>query len=151
RIAAVNMSLGGGMYTSQATCDADHASRKAIIDQLRSVNIATVVASGNNGFINATSAPACISTAVSVGSVTDGAFGSTPDEVNLFSNSASFVSLLAPGEAINSSIPGGGFAIFDGTSMAAPHVAGTWALLKQANTSATVAHALTVLQRTGKP
>ena len=46
-IAAVNMSLGGGGYTSQASCDAANGAAKAIIDQLRSVNIATVISSGN--------------------------------------------------------------------------------------------------------
>jgi subtilisin family serine protease len=62
-IAAVNMSLGGGRYFDP--CESD--SRKAIIDQLRSVGIATVIASGNFGDTNAISAPACIPTAVSVG------------------------------------------------------------------------------------
>jgi subtilisin len=151
RIAAVNLSLGGGTYTSQAFCDSDNPATKAIIDQLRSFNIATVIASGNDGFINAMSAPACISTAVSVGSVTDGAGGTTSDQVSNFSNSASFLSLLAPGQHINSSVPGGGFSIFDGTSMATPHVAGTWALMKSANSSSTVAHVLSVLQAKGKP
>ena len=49
RVAAVNMSLGGGRYFSQSQCDSDNASLKAAIDQLRSVGIATVVASGNDG------------------------------------------------------------------------------------------------------
>ena len=49
-IAAVNMSLGGGGYSDQASCDADNLSTKSAIDNLRSVNIATVIASGNNGY-----------------------------------------------------------------------------------------------------
>ncbi|GAG27289.1 unnamed protein product, partial [marine sediment metagenome] len=68
-IAAANMSLGGGSYSSY--CDGSQASRKAAIDNLRSANIATVISSGNSGYKTAIGAPACISTAISVGSTTD--------------------------------------------------------------------------------
>jgi subtilisin family serine protease len=39
----------------------------------------------------------------------------------------------APGENINSSVVGGGFASFSGTSMASPHVAGLAALMLEKN------------------
>ncbi|MDQ3588955.1 MAG: S8 family serine peptidase [Actinomycetota bacterium] len=136
---SVNMSLGGGQFFSN--CDTD--ARKPIIDNLRSAGIATVISSGNNGFTDSMGAPACISSAVSVGSTTKS------DTLSSFSNSASFLSLLAPGESINSSVPGGGFAFFNGTSMAAPHVAGAWALLKQQTPSASVNTLLSNLQSTG--
>ncbi|MCK5314266.1 MAG: S8 family serine peptidase [Anaerolineales bacterium] len=138
-IASANMSLGGGRYYSN--CDAD--SRKLAIDNLRSVGIATVVSSGNSDYRDSIGAPACISSAISVGSTTK------VDVVSSFSNIASFISLLAPGSSINSSIPGGGYAYFSGTSMAAPHVTGAWALLKAKAPSASVDQVLNALQSTG--
>jgi subtilisin family serine protease len=141
-IAAVNMSLGGGRFTHQSECDRSNGSRKAIIDSLRSAGIATVIASGNDGWADALSEPGCISSAVSVAATTKA------DAVSGFSNSASFLSLLAPGEFIRSSVPGG-FASLSGTSMAAPHVAGAWALLKQRTPSASVSELLTTLRNTG--
>ncbi len=140
-IASVNMSLGG----SKSTTDCDTDSRKASIDNLRSANIATAIASGNDGFTDGVSFPACISTAITVGSTT------TSDVVSSFSNSSPLVELLAPGSSISSSVPGGGFAIFSGTSMATPHVAGAWAVLKQITPTATVPTVLSALQATGKP
>lgn len=143
RIASVNMSLGGGGSTT--FCDGGvNASRKAAIDNLLSIGIPTVIASGNDGFIDRISSPACISTAVSVGSTTKA------DLMSGFGNRrADLIKLLAPGSSITSSVPGGGFAAFSGTSMATPHVAGAWAVLKQAAPSAGVVQILSALQGTG--
>lgn len=145
QIASVNMSLGGGNYSSQATCDSDNTTngRKAAIDNLRSIGVPVVAASGNNGFRTSMSSPACISSAVSVGSINDNG------TVSSFSNNAAFLSLYAPGSSIVSSVPGNAFESKDGTSMATPHVAGAWAILKQAAPSATIAQVLSALQSTG--
>jgi subtilisin len=148
-IAAVNISIGGGRNTSP--CDLTLPSMKAIIDQLRAVNIATVIASGNGGFVDALAAPACISTAISVASTTDGTAGAAADQVSDFSNTNQYLSLFAPGQTILSSVPGGGFANFVGTSMAAPHVAGAWAIIKSKNPTATVIQVLDALSATGTP
>jgi len=143
-IASVNMSLGGGRFTSN--CDTDPL--KGIIDQLRSAGIATVIASGNSGFSDAIGSPACISSAVSVGATGDGGRISG-NAIASYSNSAQFLNLLAPGDFITSSVPGGGFAIFSGTSMAAPHVAGAWAVLRQKFPTASVTEILNLLTDTG--
>jgi subtilisin family serine protease len=137
------MSLGAGYYDSYCDSDSDQLATKAAIDTLRSVNIATVIASGNDGYSDGISAPACISSAVSVGSTTDA------DVVSSFSNVASFLSLLAPGSSITSSVPGVGYETWSGTSMAAPHVAGAWAVLKSKMPSASVSEILTSLQTSG--
>ena len=139
-----------------------NASIKAIIDTPRSVNIPTIIASGNNGYTNSMSAPGCISSAVSVGATFNVAgysnncagnnLGiSSVDSILCESNSASFLSLLAPAAEINSSIPGGGYAIWYGTSMAVPQVAGAWAIMKQKNASLPVTTGLNALSSTGVP
>lgn len=158
-IAAVNMSLGGSRYYNQSACDADNLAAKAAIDNLRSVGIATIIASGNNGYPDSLSFPACISSAVSVGSTWARAgesysgvcfeFNSKLDQISCFSNSAPFLNLLAPGSNINSSVPGGTYALLSGTSMAAPHVAGAWAVLKQQQPSGDVTTLLDALTHTG--
>lgn len=140
-IAAANMSISGGQFMN--ACDAD--SRKPVIDNLRSARIPTVIASGNDGFSNAVGAPGCISTAVTVGATND------TDQVPTFSNSSAVVDLFAPGEQIRSSIPGGEFTTFDGTSMAAPHVAGAWAIARQVAPAATVLQVQQAFEQTGKP
>jgi subtilisin family serine protease len=139
-IAAVNMSLGGGAFSGH--CDNDLL--KLAIDNLRAADIATVVSSGNNGFDGMVSAPACISSAIAVGSTTKG------DRVWRFSNHAEIVDLLAPGSRIRSSVPGSRFAVKDGTSFAAPHVAGAFAVLRSADRSATVDQVEATLAITGR-
>jgi hypothetical protein len=140
-IASVNMSLGGNLFTSP--CDGEPY--KPIIDNLRAIGVATVVASGNSGIPFAISSPGCISSAVSVGSTDKN------DVVSFFSNVAPFLSLLAPGESITSSVTGGSYAAESGTSMATPHVAGAWAVLRQASPSASVSDILASLRNTGLP
>jgi cysteine-rich repeat protein len=142
-IASANMSLGGGAYSSQAACDADNAPIKAAIDSLRAAGIATAIAAGNDGFLGMLSSPGCVSSAISVGCT------STFGGICNFSNRASFLSLWAPGAAIYSSVLGGAFALFSGTSMSTPHVAGAWALLKDYAPGASVSSILSALQTTG--
>ena len=148
-IASVNMSLGGGQYSG--ACDSDP--RKAIIDNLRSAGIATVISSGNSGYKTSVGAPSCISTAISVGATCDTtattACATGVNGVASYSNTASFLSLLAPGSVITSSVPGGLYEGWHGTSMAAPHVAGAWAVYRSWQPSVSVSDALAALRANG--
>jgi len=59
---------------------------------------------------------------------------STSDQkVAGFSNYGSWVRFMAPGDRITSTVPGGGYGTWSGTSMAAPFYAGVAALVRAAN------------------
>lgn len=141
-IAAVNMSLGGGSYNG--FCDTD--ARKAIIDNLRSAGIATVIASGNDSYDGFVGAPACISSAITVGATLD-----SSNTVAGYSNHASMVDVMAPGSNITSSTitSNSDYHTTNGTSMAAPHVAGAIAVLKDKNSGLSVDQIELALERTG--
>ena len=138
-IAAVNMSLGGGLHTN--ACDTEP--ERAAIDMLNAAGIAVVAAAGNNGSSSSINSPACISSTISVSATTKS------DVLSSFSNTSPLLDLLAPGSDISSSVPGGGFASLDGTSMAAPHVAGAIAVIRSANLTISVGEMLTALANTG--
>lgn len=141
KIAAINMSLGGGSYYSN--CDTD--AMKKVIDNLRAAGIATVIASGNESKTYSIASPACISSAISVGATTK------TDTVASYSNSAKILTMLAPGSAINSSVPDGKFQSLNGTSMATPHVTGAIAVLRSAQPAASVDTLQAALLSAGKP
>lgn len=140
-IASANLSLGGGYYTG--ACDND--SRASIINELTLGGVAVVAASGNKGYRDAIAAPACVSSAVAVGSTNQF------DGISNFSNISHQIDLFAPGgDWIYSSIPGSSYGSANGTSMAAPHVAGAIAVLKARVPTASTSWIVTTLSETGQ-
>jgi outer membrane protein OmpA-like peptidoglycan-associated protein len=149
KIAAVNLSLGGGRF--KQVCD-NGSPYTRIFELLTRAGIAPVVASGNDGLSDAVANSACVSDAVSVGATSIG------DKVAEFSNSADFLDFLAPGateqavgksKGVLSSVPGKEYHRTQGTSMAAPHVAGAFAVLKSALPEASLSQMLRALRQTG--
>jgi len=147
-VAAVNMSFGSNAtWSSESSCDASNGSYKVAFDALRALGIASVAAAGNGSVTTGISAPACVSSAISVGATID-----TGEAVWNKSNSGPPLDLFAPGTNITSSVPVFlGYASKTGTSMATPHVAGAFAVLRQADAAASVATLKLALESTGLP
>ena len=157
-IVSVNNSYGstapvpaGG---ATVACDSRNTSdllAKAAIDGLISMNVAPIFSSGNDSFLNGAAFPACVSTAISVGNTTknDNVFTSSNFQTTL-------VDIQAPGSAIVAAARSGSAGALNyegkwGTSMAAPHVAGAWALIREVYPAMNVASVLNLLQSTGVP
>ena len=146
-IAAVNMSLGGGEFADHASCDAVEPAAVTAIANLKAAGVATIIASGNDGHTAGLAYPACLTGAISVGATTDA------DVVASFSNSASYLDLMAPGVQITAAVPTTttSLATFSGTSMAAPHATGTYTVVKAARPSLTVDQIVALLKTSGTP
>ena len=142
-IASVNMSLGSGFAISQCPFDV----RSVAIDNLKAVGIATCIASGNDYSCTYVGYPACVPGGVSVNASDkndiDSPFGNWNNDL---------VDVMAPGVDIISSVADSDIAYdsSSGTSQAAPHVAGAWALIKQLDPTMSVDDALTILKDSGK-
>ena len=145
-IAAVNMSLGDDVLFASACdgVDATYAALAAAVAKLRRLGIATVASTGNEGDKQGIGAPACLHDVIAVGS-TD-----KSDATSWFSNSAPNLDLLAPGAEIYSSLGSGGFGFMDGTSMAAPHIAGAIAVMRSQLPGAGLAAIEEALAATGR-
>jgi subtilisin family serine protease len=108
--------------------------------------VVVVSAAGNSGlsyreYPAADSAPGLLA----VGATTN------TDVLAAFSNYGSWVPLAAPGEDILSTIPGGGYATWSGTSMAAPLAAGTVALVRSLYPALRPSEAVVQVKTTAAP
>jgi subtilisin family serine protease len=140
-IRALNNSWGGGGF-SQALMDSIVAANTA--------GILFVAAAGNSNANNDTT-PSFPSN-YDVPNVLAVASTTRTDAKSSFSSfGATTVDLGAPGSDILSTIPGNGYAIFSGTSMATPHVTGAAALVLSINDSLSVTELKQILMDTGDP
>lgn len=127
RPAVVNMSLGGGVSSTL----------NSAVASLTSKGFVVVVAAGNSNADACKSSPASAPSAITVGAT------NSNDARASFSNFGSCLDIFAPGVGITSTFPTalnkGPTQIWNGTSMASPHVAGVAARILSQTPSASVA------------
>ena len=154
-IVAINISLSDNSFNS-GTCANNWAS--AAVSRASDSGINVIVSAGNSGYTNGLSSPACAPNAISVGAVYDSNVGARgylhlcrdlitkADQVACFSNSASNLTLLAPGAIITAANVD-----MSGTSQAAPHVAGAIAVLRSTYPNESPAQIQARMTNTGLP
>jgi PGF-pre-PGF domain-containing protein len=146
-ITVISMSLGT-LSTFSGICDNSDSQMTQAIANASRLNISVIASTGNAGSTTGIGRPACISNATSVSSVT------STNSISSFSNRNNVTDLFAPGSSIKSTSNDGDFETQSGTSQAAPHVSGAFALVRQFlrllnNTNQTPQSIATSLNRTG--
>jgi subtilisin len=117
-----SMSLGGSSGSAALQDAVQYAASKGVF---------LVAAAGNSGpCSDCVGYPAAYSEVVAVGSTT------VDDSLSSFSSTGPEVEIAAPGSDIRSTVPGGSYDTFSGTSMACPHVAGAAGQLMAGGSSA---------------
>ncbi len=125
---AFNLSYGDERAHTEADCP---SSMNAEFQMAREAGIMPIIAAGNINSSNGFDYPACSPYAVSVGAVSP--------------TSGKIIESYATGPDLDLLAPGGA-----GTSHAAPHVAGAWAILRAAKPELTLKQTLELLKSTGK-
>lgn len=147
----INMSLG-----APVPCSASPSTQAAINDAVAE-GVTVVVAAGNDNMSAANAFPASCANVITV------AAGDARGHLARYSNFGSVVDIMAPGGDIQRddngdgnpdgvlSLVNGGYAWYNGTSMAAPHVAGAAALMLANDPALTSAQILSQLQSSSTP
>ncbi len=145
-ISVVNLSLGSGNYVTSYS----DASMAGDFQRLHDLGIFVTAASGNSndqqsGPISqdGIAFPASDPNVFAVGAVSAG------DVISSWTQRGQELDLLAPGVNIVMPKMGGGYTTEDGTSFASPYVAGTAALIKQADKSAKAGDIGSILMSSG--
>lgn len=158
-IKVITMSLGGGVFTNN-DCP---TYMNAAIDAAHQRGLAVTAASGNGNSIQGIAYPACAPNVISVGATYDKNVGpftwsgyapctdrvTGPGIITCFTNRFTNLDVLAPGAFITST-GRGSFYEDGGTSMAAPHVAGTVLLLKEVDPALSLDSIESLLKATGR-
>jgi subtilisin family serine protease len=167
-ILVISNSFGGGRYYSAATAESVESSLATAANNAVAAGITILASSGNDGYCDSMASPAAFSSVISVGAVYDAGFGTwkpcvssascatkysmtectgwyaidatAQDMVTSYSNTASFLSILAPSnQAYTTDISGSSgyssgdyYSSFGGTSAACPYAAGAVACLQSA-------------------
>lgn len=149
-IKIANISFGLGSYSS--ACDTDSYAEVGVetVENANLAGITILASSGNNGYTQALSLPACYSGVIAVGAVYDADIGymsygtcsedAGVDMVACYSNSSSDLDLLAPSYNAYTTDTLGSYGLttgdydpeFGGTSASSPYAAGSAAVIQAA-------------------
>jgi len=125
----INASWGGGSYS---------ASMKSAIDAAGTAGVVFVAAAGNDSR-NTDSSPHYPSAYTSSNIVSVAAMNPDGSKASFSNIGTSSVDVAAPGVNVLSTVPGGGYESWSGTSMATPHVSGVAALARSVSPSVSAA------------
>ena len=140
----LNGSIGGTYGFLQSEFDAYNGARAA--------GVIAIIAAGNSSLNidGGTSFPAGLS--VSLDNVVTIAAVDRTDSMSSFSNyGPQTVNIAAPGSDVMSTVRNGQYQLFNGTSMATPHVAGAVTVFWDANPTATYQEVIAALKQSARP